>query len=167
MRSSASLAMGEPVATWTSKNLRRTCAQRPASTIRPPTNKLVEPGIAVGVDDARKLLQMRLRMLALAVGRVEEQGGRRPQAGEWPARRAHRACPREDGVHSRPVLVLPVPGARTGAGVSSTCSVSPARTSVARASTSGFSAAVVAPTQPDKVEVSRLTPPRAKISAWR
>jgi hypothetical protein len=33
MRSSASLAMGEPVAAWTSKNLRRTCAQQPASTI--------------------------------------------------------------------------------------------------------------------------------------
>ena len=31
MRSSASLAMGEPVAAWTSKNLRRTCAQQPAS----------------------------------------------------------------------------------------------------------------------------------------
>src|SRR5947207_15144058 len=31
MRSSASLAIGEPVAAWTSKNLRRTCAQQPAS----------------------------------------------------------------------------------------------------------------------------------------
>src|SRR5690242_6756491 len=65
----------------------------------------------------------------------------------------------------RPVLVLPVPGASTG--VSSTCSVSLGRTSAARASTSGFSAAAVAPTQPDKVEVSRFTPSRAKISAWR
>src|SRR6202040_1869696 len=49
-------------------------------------------------------------------------------------------------------------GARTGTGVSSTCRLSLARMSPARASTSGFSVAAVAPTQPDRVEVSRLTP---------
>ena len=36
------------------------------------------------MDDATKVLQMRLRMLTFAVGRVEEQGGRWPRAGEWP-----------------------------------------------------------------------------------
>jgi hypothetical protein len=40
-------------------------------------------------------------------------------------------------------------------------------TLAASASTSGCSAAAAAPTQPDRVEVSRLTPSRAKISAWR
>src|SRR5438552_6208879 len=84
MRSSASLAMGEPVAAWTSKNLRRTCAQQPASTMRPPMNSFVEPGIAVGVNDAAKVLQMGLRMLAFAIGRVEEQRRRRARTGEWP-----------------------------------------------------------------------------------
>ncbi|HYZ39385.1 MAG TPA: hypothetical protein VE687_02035, partial [Stellaceae bacterium] len=40
----------------------------------PPTNEqLIEPGIAVGVDDAAEVLQMGLRMLAFTVGRVEEQ----------------------------------------------------------------------------------------------
>jgi len=41
------------------------------------------------------------------------------------------------------------------------------RRSAARASKSGGRAAAVAPTQSDRVEVSRLTPSRAKISAWR
>jgi hypothetical protein len=64
-------------------------------------------------------------------------------------------------------LVLPVLAAGTGAGVSSTCKVSEAITSAAKASRSGCRAAAVAPTQPDKVEVSRSTPSRAKISACR
>ena len=75
MRASASLAMGEPVAAWTSKNLRRTCAQPPASTIRPPANSSLNPspesglqrprtGAAVGVDETAELLQMSLRMFA-------------------------------------------------------------------------------------------------------
>jgi hypothetical protein len=64
-------------------------------------------------------------------------------------------------------LVLPVPGASTGTGVSSTCSVSLAMTSMASVSTSGLRAATVAPIQPDRVEVSSSTPARAKISAWR
>jgi hypothetical protein len=46
-------------------------------------------------------------------------------------------------------------------------SVSPVRRSAARVSKSGCSAAAVAPTQSDRVEVSRLTPSRAKNSAWR
>jgi len=64
-------------------------------------------------------------------------------------------------------VVLPVPGANTGTGVSSTCKVSEAITSAASASISGWRAAAVAPTQPDKVEVSRFTSSRAKISACR
>jgi hypothetical protein len=64
-------------------------------------------------------------------------------------------------------LVLPVPGANTGTGVSSTCKVSDAMMSAMSASISGATAAAIVPTQPDKVEVSRLTPSRAKISAWR
>ena len=84
MRSSASLAIGEAVAAWTSKNLRRTCAQQAASTILSAGEQLVEPGIAVGVDDAAEVLQMGLRMLALAIGRVEEQRRRRPRTGKRP-----------------------------------------------------------------------------------
>src|SRR6266581_9589380 len=51
----------------------------------PSTNEqLVEPGIPVGVDDAAEALQVRPRVLALAVWRVEEQRRRRARAGEWP-----------------------------------------------------------------------------------
>src|SRR5258708_5755585 len=59
---------------------------RPAAGLDNPSasEQSLEPGIAVGVDDAAEVLQMRLRMLALAIGRIEEQGGRRPRAGEWP-----------------------------------------------------------------------------------
>jgi hypothetical protein len=46
-------------------------------------------------------------------------------------------------------------------------SASPVRRSAARASKSGGGGGAVAPTQSDRVEVSRLTPSRAKISAWR
>jgi hypothetical protein len=49
-----------------------------------------------------------------------------------------------------------VPGARTGTDVSSACKLSLPRTSVARASTSPFSAAAVAPTQPGRVELPSL-----------
>jgi hypothetical protein len=44
----------------------------------------VEPGIAVGVDDTPEVLQMRLWVPALVVGRVEEQRRRRAGAGERP-----------------------------------------------------------------------------------
>src|SRR5271167_3051062 len=59
---------------------------RPAAGLDNPTSdeQLVEPGITVGVDDPAEVLQMCLRMLALAVGRVEEQRRWRPRAGEWP-----------------------------------------------------------------------------------
>ena len=58
----------------------------PAAGLDNPTadEQFIEPGIAVGMDDATKVLQMRLRMLALAVGRIEEQSRRRPRAGERP-----------------------------------------------------------------------------------
>src|SRR5690348_10498127 len=52
--------------------------------------QLVEPGIAVGVDDTAEVLQMRLRMLAFAVGRVEEQCRRWACAAEWPLGAGHR-----------------------------------------------------------------------------
>src|SRR5437660_1434709 len=141
----------------------------PAAGLHNPTTdeQFVEPGIAVGVNDAAKVLQMRLRMLTLAIGRVEEQSRCRPRAGKRSLIANVEPALAKAGVHNRPVLVLPVPGARTGTGVSSTCSASLARTSAARASSSGCSAAAVAPTQPHRVEVSRLTPSRAKISAWR
>jgi hypothetical protein len=47
---------------------------RPAAGFDDPAagKQLVEPGIAVGVDDTAELLQMSLRMFAFAVGRVEE-----------------------------------------------------------------------------------------------
>ena len=59
---------------------------RPAAGLDDPAagEQFIEPGIAVGMDDAAELLQMRLRMLAFAVGRVEEQGRRLPRAAEWP-----------------------------------------------------------------------------------
>ena len=124
----------------------------------------LEAGIGVGVDDAAEGPQMRVRVFALAVGRIEEQRRRRSSAGERPLVAdigPARTGPQPAG------LGLAGTGANTGTGVSSTCSVSDAITSAASASTSGFSAAAVAPTQPDRVEVSRRTPSRAKISAWR
>jgi hypothetical protein len=59
---------------------------RPATGLGNPTagEQFVEPSIAVSMDDAPEVLQMRLRMLTFAVGRVEEQGSRRPRAGERP-----------------------------------------------------------------------------------
>lgn len=133
---------------------------RPAGGLDNPSagEQLVEPGITVGVNDAAELRQMGLGMFALTVRRIAEQSRRRPRTGKGPLVSDVEPALAKAGVDSRPVLVLPVPGARTGTGVSSTCKVSLARTSAARASTSGFSAAAVAPTQPDRVEVSRLTP---------
>ena len=46
--------------------------------------QFVEPGIAVGMDDAGELLQVGSRVLALAVGRVTEQRCRRPRTSERP-----------------------------------------------------------------------------------
>src|SRR5271168_454923 len=58
---------------------------RPTAGLDNPSagEQLVEPGITVDVDDAAEVLQMRLRMLAFTVGRVEEQSRWRPRAGEW------------------------------------------------------------------------------------
>ena len=108
----------------------------------------LEPGIGVGVDDTAEGLQMRLWVFALAVGRVEEQRRRRSRAGERPLVANIEPALAKAGVHSRPVLVLPVPGANTGNGVSSTCSVSDPITSAASALTSGCSAAAVARPSP-------------------
>jgi hypothetical protein len=59
---------------------------RPAAGLGDPSadKQFVKPSIAVGVDDAPKVLQMRLRMLTFTVGRVKEQSRRRPRASEWP-----------------------------------------------------------------------------------
>src|SRR5215472_18441833 len=46
--------------------------------------QFIEPGIAVGVYDAAEVLQMRLWMLAFAVGRIKEQGSRRARTSKWP-----------------------------------------------------------------------------------
>src|SRR5438105_11390071 len=62
---------------------------------------------------------MGLRMLAFAIGRVEEQRRRRARTGEWPLIADIEPALAKAGVHNRPVLVLPVPGARTGTGVPS------------------------------------------------
>ena len=53
---------------------------RPATGLDNPAagEQFIEPGIAIGVNDAAEVLQMRLRMLAFAVGRVEEQRRRLP-----------------------------------------------------------------------------------------
>jgi hypothetical protein len=52
----------------------------PAAGLDNPTDceQFVEPGIAIGVDDAAEVLQMRLRMLTFSIG--EKQGSRRPRA---------------------------------------------------------------------------------------
>src|SRR5580658_7195912 len=46
--------------------------------------QLVEPGIAIRVNHTMEVLQVGPRMLALAVGRVEEQRCRGPLAAERP-----------------------------------------------------------------------------------
>src|ERR1700676_4213456 len=46
--------------------------------------QLVESGIAIGMDHAGEPLQVRPRVLALAIGRVEEQCRRRPVSGKSP-----------------------------------------------------------------------------------
>jgi len=53
---------------------------RPAAGLNDPAadEQLIEPGIAIGVNDAAEVPQMRLRMLAFSVGRVEEQRCRLP-----------------------------------------------------------------------------------------
>src|SRR5271166_2987886 len=107
---------------------------RPAAGLDNPTadEQFVEPGIAICMDDASEVVQVSSRVLALAVGRVEEQSGRRARASKRPLVANVEPALAKAGVHNRPVLVLPVPGASTG--VSSTCKVSLARTSAARAS---------------------------------
>ncbi len=59
---------------------------RPAGRLGDPVagEQLIEAGITVGVDDAAEVLQMLLRVLALAVRRIEEQRRRRACAGERP-----------------------------------------------------------------------------------
>jgi hypothetical protein len=97
-----------------------------------------KPGIAVGLQHAPEPGQMPARVLAFAVGRVAIEHGRR-------RRSAVRALVADIALHchssgcaagtfgssaqSRPVLVLPVPGASTGTGVSSACSTPAAMTS--------------------------------------
>src|SRR5437588_7298618 len=54
----------------------------PGPRVRPTAGP--RTGAAVGMDDAAELLQVGSRMLAFGVGRVEEQSGRRPRAGERP-----------------------------------------------------------------------------------
>ncbi len=57
------------------------------------------------------------------------------------------------------MLVLPVPGASTGIGVSSPCRTSEAPiTSRRRSSVSGCSVAAVAPSQPESVEGRQIDP---------
>lgn len=80
----------------------------------------VEPGIAVSVDDPLEVLQMRLWVLALRVGRIAEHRRRQTGTGKRQLVANIEPALAKAGVHNRPVLVLPVPGANTGTGVSST-----------------------------------------------
>jgi hypothetical protein len=59
---------------------------RPAAGLDDPSagEQFIEPGITVGVDYASEVLQVSSRVLAFAVGRVEEQSGRRPRASKRP-----------------------------------------------------------------------------------
>src|SRR5207302_7539095 len=59
---------------------------RPAGGLDNPIadEQLIEPSVAIGVNDAAEVLKMRLRMLAFAVRRVEKQRGRRPRPGKRP-----------------------------------------------------------------------------------
>ena len=53
---------------------------RPTGGLDDPAagEQLIEPGISVGVDNTAEVLQMRLRMLAFTVRRIEEQRRRLP-----------------------------------------------------------------------------------------
>ena len=59
---------------------------RPAGGLDNPSagEQLVEPGIAIGVNDAAEVRQMGLWMFALPVRRIAEQSRRRPRTGIGP-----------------------------------------------------------------------------------
>jgi hypothetical protein len=58
----------------------------PAAGLDNPTagEQLIEPGVAVGVNDAVKLPQMCPRVLPFAIGRVKEQRRRGARTGKRP-----------------------------------------------------------------------------------
>jgi len=134
---------------------------RPTASLDNPTadEQLVEPGIAISLDDAAEALQMDPRMLAFAVGRVAEQGGRRPRAGEWPLvayispqpAGLGLAGPRRQNRHRCIVNMKSVAGQHVGRkGVNQRLQRRRRRPDPGR-----------------QGRGSRLTPSRAKISAWR
>src|SRR5687767_14921188 len=75
----------------------------------------LESCITVGLQDAAKIFEMFPRPLAFAIGRIAKQHG-------WWISAAGRLIISYVGPQS-PVFVLPVPGASTGIGVSSACSL--------------------------------------------
>ena len=91
---------------------------RPAAGLGDPSadERFVTPSVAVGVDDAAKVLQMRLRMLTFTVERVTGPGRQWQRARRMAAHRGRRST-------TGPSRSCRAPGARTGAGVSSTCSI--------------------------------------------
>jgi hypothetical protein len=103
-----------------------------ATHVRPASNLddlvAVEPvgaGIAVSLQEPPERPKMVLGALTLTIGRVAEQHRR------WAAIAGRAVVAR---IHSRPVLVVPRPGASTGTGVSSICSLPAFSVSLASAS---------------------------------
>ncbi len=79
-----------PVLRYRSHNGRRACAQQAASTTRPLSYSSRPAAVGIGLQDAAEVLQVLLRMLALAVGRVAVPGRRRLGARRPVDRRARR-----------------------------------------------------------------------------
>ena len=84
MRVSASLAMGESCARTRSKNLRRTCAQQPASCIRPPAYSASKPAKASACTMPLNSRKCSCGCAPPAVRRVGEPHRGRSRAGGRP-----------------------------------------------------------------------------------
>src|SRR4051794_13088708 len=118
--------------------------------------QLVIATIGVGLEDPGITGQMRLRVLAAAIARIVEHRRRRVGAGKWPVIPYIQPAPAQAGVHTRPVIVLPL--ASTGTVVSSPCSRSAAKTCPSTRRNSGASTATHAPTWSAKVDRLSGTP---------
>jgi len=106
------LAIGDWLASWMSKNLRRTCAQQAASRIRPPS-KSGQIRITVGMPTRRKVSQVLRGCSPLRSG-VYRNTPRRHEACPWPLVAHVGPDPR--------VLVFPVPrGQHRGTECRSAC----------------------------------------------
>jgi hypothetical protein len=130
------------------------CFLNAAAVIQP-----VEAGVRIRLQSAMEAGQMPVRMFAAAIGRVSE-----------PDRRSRRIASRAIVTNIRPQaaqLRFPITWRQHRDWGVVGMQFAPARTYCPRASTSGLSSSLVAPTQSASVERSSSTPSRAYISAWR